>query len=302
MAMTSSSRQEPPRSCTSSRKATPTTNSRRWPTISRNRPARRTTHEHAKKGFLKAGVAGGCAGLGLRGRSAAAGPGARGGGRGGYGGANGGQVHRCSTPHRGRAVEPTNRSSPARSRTSCWALQDDERHSPPRTRGSRQPRRAIRSRHGTAIDADKKQCARQGDVLSYDRVIVSPGIDFIAGAIPALAAPSAIARAARLEGRPADGGAAPPARGHARRRVYVLSIPAAPTGAAGPYERACRSRPTSRRGKPRSKSSFSTRTPTSPPRAALQEGLANSTAASSSTRNSKAVDVTCAPRREAGVR
>lgn len=94
----------------------------------------------------------------------------------------------------------------------------------------------------TAIDVDRKQVRlAKGAPLPYDRVIVAPGIDFIDGAIPALASadaqarvlhawkagPQTIALRRQLEDMP-DGG------------VYVLSIPEAPYRCPpGPYERAC---------------------------------------------------------------
>ena len=108
----------------------------------------------------------------------------------------------------------------------------------------------------TAIDTDKKQVRlAKGETLSYDRVIVSPGIDFIAGAIPALdstegqasvlhawkAGPQTVALRRRLEDM-ADGG------------VYVLSIPEAPYRCPpGPYERACQVAAYFKTKKPKSK-------------------------------------------------
>ena len=108
----------------------------------------------------------------------------------------------------------------------------------------------------TAIDTDKKQVRlAKGEALSYDRVIVSPGIDFMAGAIPALASadaqarvlhawkagPQTVALRRQLEDMP-DGG------------VYVLSIPAAPYRCPpGPYERACQVAAYFKARKPKSK-------------------------------------------------
>jgi hypothetical protein len=108
----------------------------------------------------------------------------------------------------------------------------------------------------TAIDADKKQVRlAKGEPLSFDRVIVAPGIDFIAGAIPALASADAQARVLhawkagaqtvalrrQLEEMP-DGG------------VYVLSIPEAPYRCPpGPYERACQVAAYFKAAKPKSK-------------------------------------------------
>ena len=72
----------------------------------------------------------------------------------------------------------------------------------------------------TAIDADKRvvKLARGGD-LPYDRLILSPGVDFMWDKVPALDnAAGAGDDPARMEGRPADRGAAPAAGGDARRR------------------------------------------------------------------------------------
>jgi sulfide dehydrogenase [flavocytochrome c] flavoprotein chain len=94
----------------------------------------------------------------------------------------------------------------------------------------------------TAIDTEKKQVrVSRGEAISYDRVIVSPGIEFIADAMPGLKAPEAQARVLhawkagpqtvqlrqQLEAM-RDGG------------VYVLTVPEAPYRCPpGPYERAC---------------------------------------------------------------
>ncbi|HEX4943552.1 MAG TPA: FCSD flavin-binding domain-containing protein [Usitatibacteraceae bacterium] len=108
----------------------------------------------------------------------------------------------------------------------------------------------------TAIDADKKQVRlAKGETLSFDRVIVSPGIDFIPGAMPALenaeaqarvlhawkAGPQTVALRRQLEDMP-DGG------------VYVLAIPEAPYRCPpGPYERACQVAAYFKARKPKSK-------------------------------------------------
>ncbi len=108
----------------------------------------------------------------------------------------------------------------------------------------------------TAIDVDKKQVRlAKGTALPFDRVIVAPGIDFIDGAIPALASadaqarvlhawkagPQTLALRRQLE-QMADGG------------VYVLSIPEAPYRCPpGPYERACQVAAYFKAAKPRSK-------------------------------------------------
>ena len=93
-----------------------------------------------------------------------------------------------------------------------------------------------------------------GGELPYDRLIVSPGIDFI-GDIPGLAKPGAqdkvlhawkagpqtLALRRQLEAMP-DGG------------VYALSIPLAPYRCPpGPYERACMAASYFKKAKPRSK-------------------------------------------------
>jgi sulfide dehydrogenase [flavocytochrome c] flavoprotein subunit len=136
--------------------------------------------------------------------------------------------------------------------------------------GSRQladlvtPYTALSSRHGvrlvrdiaTAIDPAKKvvRLARGGD-LAYDKLIVSPGVDFRLDAVEGLAAAHAAGQALhawkagaetlalrrQLEALP-DGG------------VYAISIPAAPYRCPpGPYERACQVAWYFRQAKPRSK-------------------------------------------------
>ena len=110
--------------------------------------------------------------------------------------------------------------------------------------------------YATAIDAEKKQVRlANGGTLVYDRVIVSPGVDFIPGAIPGLAAagadakvlhawkagPQTVALRKQLEAMP-DGG------------VYVLSVPEAPYRCPpGPYERACQIAAYFKIAKPKSK-------------------------------------------------
>ncbi|MBL0144053.1 MAG: FAD-dependent oxidoreductase [Betaproteobacteria bacterium] len=108
----------------------------------------------------------------------------------------------------------------------------------------------------TAIDVDRKQVRlSNGDPISFDRVIVAPGIDFIDGAIPALASaqvqervlhawkagPQTVALRRQLEDMP-DGG------------VYILSVPEAPYRCPpGPYERACQVAAYFKARKPKSK-------------------------------------------------
>lgn len=108
----------------------------------------------------------------------------------------------------------------------------------------------------TAIDAARRQVRlRSGTTLGYDRVIVSPGVDFQYDDIPGLRSPDAqqrilhawkageqtIALRRQLEAMP-DGG------------VYVLQIPTQPYRCPpGPYERVCQVADYFKRAKPRSK-------------------------------------------------
>ncbi len=108
----------------------------------------------------------------------------------------------------------------------------------------------------TAIDMDKKQVRlAKGDPLSFDRLIVAPGIDFMYEGMPGLnnsAAQAAIMHAwkagpqtaqlrKQLEAMP-DGG------------VFVMSMPEAPYRCPpGPYERVCQIASYFKQAKPRSK-------------------------------------------------
>jgi sulfide dehydrogenase [flavocytochrome c] flavoprotein subunit len=108
----------------------------------------------------------------------------------------------------------------------------------------------------TAIDMERKQVRlERGDALAFDRVILSPGVDFMWEALPAMsdaaaqtevlhawkAGPQTAALRRQLEAMP-DGG------------VYVLSIPEAPYRCPpGPYERACQVAAYFKARKPRSK-------------------------------------------------
>ncbi|CAG0938040.1 sulfite dehydrogenase (cytochrome C) [Gallionellaceae bacterium] len=107
-----------------------------------------------------------------------------------------------------------------------------------------------------AVDADKRTLKlAQGDTLSYDRLIVAPGINFMYEAIPGLnsaeaqqkvlhawkAGPETVALRKQLEAMP-DGG------------VYALTIPKAPYRCPpGPYERACQVAFYFKQHKPKSK-------------------------------------------------
>lgn len=93
-----------------------------------------------------------------------------------------------------------------------------------------------------AVDADQRSVTLAGgQTLSYDRLVMSPGIDFMWDALPGMAAPNAqdtvlhawkagaqtVALRKQLEAMP-DGG------------TFVMSIPEAPFRCPpGPYERAC---------------------------------------------------------------
>lgn len=122
----------------------------------------------------------------------------------------------------------------------------------------------LQKRHGvklvkdmvSAIDAEKKVVRLAGGgELPFDRVIVSPGIDFMYENLPGMASadakakvlhswkagPQTVALRKQLEAMP-DGG------------TYVLSIPLAPYRCPpGPYERACMVASYFKKAKPKSK-------------------------------------------------
>jgi NADPH-dependent 2,4-dienoyl-CoA reductase/sulfur reductase-like enzyme len=108
----------------------------------------------------------------------------------------------------------------------------------------------------TGIDLEKKQVRlARGDPVSFDRVIVSPGVDFMWEALPALASPEAQARLVHAW-------KAGPQTALLRRQleamrdggVYVLSVPEAPYRCPpGPYERVCQVAAYFKQAKPRSK-------------------------------------------------
>ena len=107
-----------------------------------------------------------------------------------------------------------------------------------------------------AVDAAARQVRLAGGkTLSYDRLVVSPGIDFIYDSIPGLksadaqsrvlhawkAGPQTVALRKQLEAMP-DGG------------VFVFQFPMAPYRCPpGPYERVCQVADYFRRAKPKSK-------------------------------------------------
>jgi NADPH-dependent 2,4-dienoyl-CoA reductase/sulfur reductase-like enzyme len=108
----------------------------------------------------------------------------------------------------------------------------------------------------TAIDVEKKSVRLAGgDAVAFDRVIVSPGIDFMWEALPAMgsadaqalvphawkAGPQTILLRQQLQAMP-DGG------------VFVISVPLAPYRCPpGPYERACQVAAYFKATKPRAK-------------------------------------------------
>ena len=108
----------------------------------------------------------------------------------------------------------------------------------------------------TAIDMEKKEVRlARGAAVRFDRVIVSPGVDFMWEALPAMGAaaaqeqvlhawkagPQTAALRRQLEAMP-DGG------------VYVLTVPLAPYRCPpGPYERVCQVAAYFKAAKPRSK-------------------------------------------------
>ncbi len=109
--------------------------------------------------------------------------------------------------------------------------------------------RVIRSSAQGIDPARRTVTITGGQVLHYDRVIVSPGVDFMFDALPGSgtamhawkAGPATLALRAALEAMP-DGG------------TFVMTIPPAPYRCPpGPYERACQVAHYFSRAKPRAK-------------------------------------------------
>ncbi len=122
----------------------------------------------------------------------------------------------------------------------------------------------LAARHGvrvirdtaTAVDAEKRTVRLAGGTtLPYDRLVLSPGIDFLWDTVPGMnsaaaqeqvlhawkSGPQTVALRRQLEAMP-DGG------------VYAITIPVAPYRCPpGPYERACQVAWYFRKAKPRSK-------------------------------------------------
>lgn len=82
------------------------------------------------------------------------------------------------------------------------------------------------------IDTEKRRIklAKQGE-LTYDRAVLSPGIDFMWDQVPALKSASPIEDPACLESRPANRGPAQATGRHMDGGTYALTIPKAPTAA-----------------------------------------------------------------------
>ncbi|MDQ3026690.1 MAG: FCSD flavin-binding domain-containing protein [Pseudomonadota bacterium] len=107
-----------------------------------------------------------------------------------------------------------------------------------------------------AIDLEKKQVRlARGDTVSFDRVIVSPGVDFMWEALPAMGSADA-------QGRVLHAWKAGPQTAQLRRQleamrdggVYVLTVPLAPYRCPpGPYERVSQIAAYFKAAKPRSK-------------------------------------------------
>lgn len=126
------------------------------------------------------------------------------------------------------------------------------------------PYTALERRHGvklvrdtaTAIDMERKQVRlTRGDPVAFDRVVLSPGIDFMWEAYSALGTAGAQARLVHAW-------KAGPQTAQLRRQleamrdggVYVLSVPEAPYRCPpGPYERVCQIAAYFKQAKPRSK-------------------------------------------------
>jgi sulfide dehydrogenase [flavocytochrome c] flavoprotein subunit len=108
----------------------------------------------------------------------------------------------------------------------------------------------------TAIDMDRRQVRlARGDAVPFDRVIVSPGVDFMWETLPGMGTPPA-------QERVPHAWKAGPQTALLRRQlesmrdggVFVISIPEAPYRCPpGPYERACLAAAYFKAAKPRSK-------------------------------------------------
>ena len=214
---------------------------------------------NSRRGFLKAGAAGlavglsGCAsmpGAGPKARVAVVG--------GGYGGATAAKYIRMLDPSiEVVLIEPNEAfvSCPMSNMVLGGFLSMAEITTPYSGLVQRHGVKLVRDT-ATAIDMDKKQVRlARGEAVAFDRVILSPGVDFMWEALPAMgtagaqakilhawkAGPQTAALRRQLEAMP-DGG------------VFVLSIPEAPYRCPpGPYERACQVAAYFKAKKPKSK-------------------------------------------------
>ena len=98
----------------------------------------------------------------------------------------------------------------------------------------------IRHEAATAIEPDTKRVRIGEGYLEYDRLIVSPGVDFVWDQVDGRRRPGGD-RAPRVEGRPADRRARPAPPGPAGRRCgpHDRARPSPTAARPGPYERAC---------------------------------------------------------------
>ncbi len=114
----------------------------------------------------------------------------------------------------------------------------------------------IVSDSAVAIDAAKRQVRlADGGTLAYDRLIVSPGIDFMYDRIPGLRSAEAQARVPHSwKAGPQTAGLRKQLEAMRDGGVYVLHVPMAPYRCPpGPYERACQIADYFKKAKPRSK-------------------------------------------------
>src|SRR5258706_3317661 len=211
-----------------------------------------------RRDFLKAGAAGfavslaGCAampGAAPKARVAVVG--------GGYGGATAAKYIRMLDPSiEGGLIEPNEAfvSCPI-SNMVLGGFKSMADIPTPYTGLARHGVRVVRD-SATAIDMEKKQVRlARGDAVGFDRVVVSPGVDCMGEALPAMASADA-------QGRVLHAWKAGPQTAELRRRleamrdggVFVIAIPEAPYRCPpGPYERACQVAAYFKARKPRSK-------------------------------------------------
>ena len=122
--------------------------------------------------------------------------------------------------------------------TSCWSsptrlrllpdLQPRARRQPPARRPDHAVRRAAHAATASRSCAtwsrvDRRRAARRSrspaaPTIGYDKLVVSPGVDLMFDSVEGLRPAHAAASPACVESRARDRGAAPPARGDARRR------------------------------------------------------------------------------------